>query len=325
MRVVILGGTRFAGRALVAELSGAGHAVAVVHRGIHEVPDDGAHHIHAERRRLREHRAELARFRPDAVIDMAAMTAADAEAALAAFDDSVALVVASSLDVYRAATSLAEGRATDAVPLAEDAPLRDGPPADRGVVPPGWDFDLERYEKLDVERLYGERGGMVCRLPMVYGEHDYKRREEFVLRRVLAGRTRIPVGSGALLWSRGYAPELARGMRLAAERGAAGDVFNLAERDCATIRLWIEEILAAAGHEAELVRVADELLPEDLGLTEDVAQHWSVDSAKAARLLDWVHAPRGECIQRSVDWHLANPPDSGDEDFSADDRALATT
>jgi nucleoside-diphosphate-sugar epimerase len=39
MRVLVLGGTRFIGLALVEELLGAGHTVAIVHRGEHE-PDD---------------------------------------------------------------------------------------------------------------------------------------------------------------------------------------------------------------------------------------------------------------------------------------------
>ena len=54
--------------------------------------------------------------------------------------------------------------------------------ADGGIRP-------DDYEKLDVEPSYLERGGTVLRLAMIYGEHDHQRREEFVLRRVRAGRT----------------------------------------------------------------------------------------------------------------------------------------
>jgi nucleoside-diphosphate-sugar epimerase len=332
MRVLVLGGTRFIGLALVRELVAAGHAVAVAHRGRHE-PEDlpAVQHIHAERRNLAERRRELAEFRPDVAVDLAAMTAAEAQAALDALDPAVALVVASSGDVYRACTSVFEGRVTDAVPLTEEAPLREGPAPDTDVVMPGWDYDPASYEKLDVERLYRERGGIVCRLPMVYGEHDYKRREEFVLRRVRAARTRIPVGAGSFLWSRGYAPELARGLRLAAERAAdsgsgRGEVFNLAERACASILLWIEEILTAAGHQAELVRVSEELLPDDLGITAEIAQPWLMDSRRAADQLDWTHVPWRDCVAHSVRWHLANPPppSAADSDFSADDAALET-
>jgi len=323
VRVLVLGGTRFIGRALVAELLGAGHEVALVHRGMHEPEQLGAvEHFHAERARLPERREDLARWRAEAAIDMAAMTRADADAALDSLDPAVRLVVASSGDVYRAYSSLYEGVVTDAVPLAEDAPLREGPPPDRSVRLPGWDYDPAAYEKLDVEGAYLFRGATVCRLPMVYGEHDYKRREEPVLRRVRAGRTRIPVGCGTFLWSRGYAPELVRGLRLAAERGAGG-AFNLAEPSCASIRLWFEEILRAAGHEAELVRVPQELLPEDLGISGEISQHWIVDSGRAAAELGWAHAPWRECVARSVRWHLDNPPPEAEGDFAADERALA--
>lgn len=307
MRVLVLGGTRFLGRALVAELLAAGHTVAVAHRGLHEVElGPAVEHIHCDRRELAARRDELAAFSPDAVIDLSAMTAADAEAVDAAIDPAVALVAASSADVYRAFGSMYEETVTDAVPLAEDAPLRTAPPPDR-VAMEGWSYEADSYEKLDVERIYRERGATICRLPIVYGEHDYRRREEFVLSRVRAGQRRIPVGPGTLLVSRGYAPELARGLRLAAESKSAGDVFNLAEHECASVRLWIEAILAAAGHEAELVRVPDEELPDDLGLTAEIQQHLLVDSSRAARLLGWTHAPWRECVAKSVRWHLAHP------------------
>jgi len=54
----------------------------------------------------------------------------------------------------------------------------------------------EDYDKLDVEPLYLARGGTALRLSLIYGEHDRLRREEFVLRRVRAGRRRIPFGAG---------------------------------------------------------------------------------------------------------------------------------
>lgn len=324
MRVLVLGGTRFIGRALVMELLSARHEVAVVHRGEHEgdLPAE-VRHIHVERRQLASRGEELASFDPDAAVDLSAMTAGDAEAVDTALDRSVPLVAASSADVYRAFASLHEGTVTDGVPLSEDAPMRTGPPPDR-VVMPGWSYEADKYEKLDVERIYLERGATICRLPVVYGEHDYKRREEFVLARVRAGRDCIPVGAGTLLLSRGYAPEIARGLRLATERAVdagGGEVFNLAERETATVRLWMQEILAAAGHEAELVRVPEECLPEDLGLTAEIPQPLLVDPSKAERELGWVHAPRQDCVAKSVQWHLANPP-AESRSFDADDAAL---
>ena len=74
---------------------------------------------------------------------------------------------------------------------------------------------------------------------MVYGEHDYQRREEFILRRVRAGRLRIPFGAGTWLPTRGYVRDVARAVRMApATPAAAGEVFNIAERRTSTVRLW---------------------------------------------------------------------------------------
>ena len=65
------------------------------------------------------------------------------------------------------------------------------------------------YDKLDVEPAYLAQGAAVLRLGAIYGARDPQRREEFILRRVGAGRKRIPVGAGTWLWTRGYVADLA--------------------------------------------------------------------------------------------------------------------
>src|SRR6266487_3112663 len=104
MGVVVVGGTRFIGAAIVEEL-----------------PE--ADHLHAERRDLPHLRGALDDFRPEALVDTRALTAADAETALAAVSD-VRLLVLSSMDVYRAFGSLLAGTETDALPLDETSPVR---------------------------------------------------------------------------------------------------------------------------------------------------------------------------------------------------------
>lgn len=251
------------------------------------------------------------------------MTGRDAATALDAIPDGVRKVVASSLDVYRAFSSVWEGTVTDTVPLTEDSPVRAGPPPDRAYVTEGYDYDPAEYEKLDVEAAYVARGGVVCRLPMVYGPHDFKRREDFVLRRIRAGRRQIPIGAGAFLWSRGHVADLARGMRLALEHpDVGGEVFNLCESQCAPLRLWMEWIVKAAGVAVELVRVPERLLPGDLDITGDIAQHWMASAEKAREVLGWVHGDPRERVRESVRWHVAHPPSDDDHDFAADERAL---
>jgi nucleoside-diphosphate-sugar epimerase len=83
MRTLVLGGTRFIGRALVNDLVEAGHEVLVAQRGEHE-PEElrPVPHLHVHRRQLASRSTELSAFAPEEVIDLSAMTGADASAAL---------------------------------------------------------------------------------------------------------------------------------------------------------------------------------------------------------------------------------------------------
>jgi UDP-glucose 4-epimerase len=323
MRVMVLGGTRFIGAAIVEELHAHGHELLIVHRGEHE-PEDlpEADHLHAQRQDLPHLRGPVDDFDPEAVVDNCAYSAADAETALAAVGDAVRLLVVSSMDVYRAFGAVLAGTETDPLPLDENSPVRPDRYPYRGRPHPSPDTDT--YEKLDVEEAYLARAATVCRLPMVYGERDHQHREEPILRRVRAGRMRIPAGSGSWLWTRGYVRDIATGIRLALESDATvAEVLNLGEARTWSMGLWARHVLEAAGSEAELVRVPDVLLPDDLKALGTVPQHLLVDSSKARDLLGWTETDPHEALGRSVAWHLANPPKDADADFSADDRALA--
>jgi hypothetical protein len=91
------------------------------------------------------------------------------------------------------------------------------------------------------------------------------------------------------------------------------------------MRAWMRLILAAAEHDAELVRVADDAIPPDMRLTGALSQHFITSSAKAMSLLDWKPTPTTAAVASSVRWHLDNPPADRDApDFAADDAALAS-
>jgi nucleoside-diphosphate-sugar epimerase len=173
-----------------------------------------------------------------------------------------------------------------------------------------------------VEDVYLPHGATVLRLPMVYGEHDYQRREEFILRRVRAGRSRIPFGSGQWLACRVYVRDVGRAVRLALQKDVAGEVFNICEDRTYSMRMWSRMILDAAGSDAQLVRVADDALPEDLKFTGTMSQHIAASAKKAKTLLGWTTSDPFETLRTTVRWHLDHPPDEDSADFSADDRAL---
>ena len=321
MRVLILGGTRFIGRRIALELMARGDDVVLVHRGESEPAElAGCTHLHASRAALADLSGHLRALRPDAVIDTRAMTGSDASAMLPHLPD-VPLVLLSSIDVYRAYELLLAGQGGEPVPLTESSPVREGRYPLRGLLP-GLG---ENYDKLDVEPLYLARGGTALRLSMIYGEHDGQRREEFILRRVRAGRRRIPFGAGTALNTRCYVGDVASAVLAALDRPQAvsGQVFNVGDLATDTVRDYARRILLAADHDAELVTVPETYLPADLEDTKSVAQHFLVDSRKAAAVLGWRPSDPASTIPVSVAWHLAHPPADSDPDFSPDDRALA--
>ena len=276
-----------------------------------------AEHLHCDRSELLQKKDELAAFRPDAVIDCRALTRVEAETALEAMPDVARWIVISSVDVYRAFGALNDEKETDPVPIDEESTVRPERYPYRGKMP-----GMDDYDKLDVEDVYLPRGATVLRLPMVYGPRDYQRREEFLLRRVRAGRQRIPFGSGQWLTCRVYVGDVGRAVRLALHKDVSGQVFNICEDRTFSMRMWSEAILEAAGSGADLVRVRDEVLPEDLKFTGTMTQHIAASGKKARAMLGWQTSDPMATLRSTVQWHLAHPPADASTDFDADDRAL---
>jgi nucleoside-diphosphate-sugar epimerase len=157
------------------------------------------------------------------------------------------------MDVYRAFGSLRGGQETDPLPLDEESPVRES----RYPYPDA----QPNYDKLDVEDIYGPAGACVLRLPMVYGEREKLRRQEWVLRRIRAGRRRMPIREGATwLTCREYLRDVARAMRMAMEGRLAG-VYNVCDARSYSVRMWARLIADAAGADMEFVRVPDRVLP----------------------------------------------------------------
>ncbi len=323
MRVLVLGGTWFLGRRVVERLHERGDEVLCVHRG-RSVPEPWVRvgHLRSDRRDLTHHVDEVREFAPDAVLDTCALTGGDVDAVLPALPE-VATVVLSSQDVYQAFAGLRSGRCESPVPLSEESELRGERYPYRGA---GMSSVPDDYEKLDVEQRWRARGATVLRLPLIYGPHDWQRREDVVLRRIRAGRRRIPVGPGTLLWTKGHVEDVAAGVLAALDAGLVSRTFNLGETSTWPVSTWLAQIAGVVPGGAEFVRVPEEALPADLALTAAVAQHLLVSSRRAERELGWVPGDPEVRVAESVRWHLANPPDEvtwSAADADSDDAALA--
>jgi len=319
MRIAVLGGTRFIGRRIVSDLVARGDEVLVVHRGSTEPPDlPLCRHIHASRADYASVADDVKAFEPTAIVDTLCMSQADADAVLPHLPDAQ-LILLSSMDVYQAFYHVINDSEGEPLPLSEASPVR----------PARFLYGEARgehvgYEKLDVEPSYLDRGGTVLRLAMIYGEHDRQRREEFILRRVRAGRDRIPLGAGTFLWSRCHVADVSSAVLATIGNPlAASEVFNVNEPTTRSVQGWAGQILAATGSSAELVTVPDAALPEDMWITKAVAQQLVFTTSRATAVLGWQPADPAQRVAESVAWHLANPPSDASPDFTADDAALA--
>ena len=102
MKLLMLGGTQFIGRAVVERALELGHAVALCHRGEHEpVGMTEVQHIHCDNIDIADHLDAIKVFEPDAVIDTTQFDTPRTQAVVDALTGVVdRYVLVSSMDVY---------------------------------------------------------------------------------------------------------------------------------------------------------------------------------------------------------------------------------
>jgi nucleoside-diphosphate-sugar epimerase len=323
MNVLVIGGTRFIGRAIVGELLRRGHLVMVYHRGQREVAFSGpVVHVHGDRREYAEFGATLARLPFEAVIDVIPMNAADARHLVEALGDRAArVVIISSGDVY------APGQP---IPLSEDAAI--GPPEPVEIQAYG---EAVSYSKVAMEAVIGEAWAgqrfpaTVLRLPAVYGPGS-RVREWFFVKRVLDGRRRLALPDGGLhLFHRGYVEDVARAAVLALESPqAAGRTYNVGHENVLTMRGIAELVAQVMGYDWEIVSVPAAWLPPNNPFATAYPIVYDLGRIRAELgYRDTVSLEEG--MRRTVEWLVANPPDPQERagadpfDYAAEDAAIS--
>ncbi len=334
MNILVLGGTRFIGPPVVRRLAAGGHDVTVFHRGQNEaeLPASVAH-LHGDRQNLLDFKDAFARLAPGVVLDLFAMTEADAQAGVAAFTGLARrVVVASSQDVYRVYDRFL-GRdpgPSDPVPFTEQAPLRRHLYPYRAMAPSP-DHRFYQYDKILVERAYQrvpEMPATVLRLPQVYGPGDYQHRLYPYLKRMDDARPFIPLEEGQTAWrsARGYVENVAAALALAVEdERAAGKVYNVGEEIAYTEAEWIHRLGAVTGWAGRVVPLPKP--PEVLPSGKDWRHHFVADTRKIRRELAYREpVALDEALRRTIAWERAHPPEAIDPspfDYAAEDERLS--
>ncbi|MEF9882555.1 NAD-dependent epimerase/dehydratase family protein [Streptomyces sp. P9-A4] len=186
MRLLMLGGTEFVGRAVVEAALDRGWDVTVFHRGRHPAPE-GVTALLGDRTTAPEGLAALATGSWDAVVDtwsLAPSVVRDAARLLAGRVERYAYV--SSRSVYT--WPMAAG-------LTEDGPLVEGSPDAGGEVPYG---EAKRGGELAVADAFGAERSLFVRAGLILGPYENVGRLPWWLGRIARGGPVLAPGPGTL-------------------------------------------------------------------------------------------------------------------------------
>ncbi len=313
-----MGGTRFIGRECTRLLIERGHAAALFHRGATPCDVQGVKEILGDRLNIQDFRSEFARFEPDVVIDMFAMTEASAKCAIRALDGICSkMVVISSADVYRAYGVLigAEEGGLEPTPMTESAPLRSRlfPYRDQ-FGPDDWRHD---YDKILVERAYLDAfNAIVLRLPIVYGPNDYQHRTFHYLKRSMDKRKYYVESLEFARWraTRCFSRNAAHAICLAAVSECSSSVFNVGEERAWAMydwRIWTERFSPRYGSMTPILYYNKDL-PPPLQDDGNYLQQLVLDTSKIRREIGYREVVSfHDAMKETVAWQWDNPPEQG--------------
>lgn len=256
MRILVLGGTRFLGRAVVADAAGRGWQVTVFNRGTSGEAPDGVDAIRGDRRSAAD-LARLAESGPwDVVVDVPGVVPAEVrDAARALARHTGHYVFVSTVSAYAD---------WPAAPVEESSPLKPGDP-DLDV--DSWDWGSGVYgpykagAEAAVQRETGGRA-LIVRPGVILGPWEYSGRLTWWAERVSRGGPFVAPGDPRRTIQPVDVRDVARFLLDQAEIGGTG-VYNLAAPiGSNTFGDLIRACMDATGAAAAPVWVGDEALQE---------------------------------------------------------------
>lgn len=238
MRLLILGGTVFLGRALTDAALAGGHQVHHVNRGVTAAPDPRVQTLHADRNDPAALATALDSHSWDAVVDTSGYLPQAVAKSVAA--------VASRVATYCFISSISAYAGFPAAGYDEDSPLAAAPdPLPEAMTPPTYG-PLKAACETVVREGFGERA-LVIRPGLIVGPHDPTDRFTWWPARMAAGGTVLAPGRPARPVQFIDVRDLAEWIVAMLERGATG-TFNATGPEHP---LPMEQLLAASRVVAE--------------------------------------------------------------------------
>src|SRR5579875_2597049 len=253
MRILVLGGTRFVGRAVVDQAVSRGHDVTTFTRGRHGEPRPGAQALHGDRTSEQDLKA-LTGQDWDAVVDTSVIAPAHVAASAA--------VLAGHVGHYTYVSSLSVYSARPKEPVTEDSATHDCPPGAQG------DVDSLGYGPLKSGSERAVMAGfpgrhLIVRPGLIAGPHDDVGRLPWWLARLARGGRVLAPGDPGRPVRLTDARDLAAWVLDSSRRGITGAVNVPGPSDC-TFGQLIDACLTAtrtpSAPPTELVWTPDDVL-----------------------------------------------------------------
>lgn len=301
MKILVIGGTGYIGTHAVEELVRRGHEVTVFARG--QTPPrlpaealfiKGNRHHPEDLQTLQQHRF-------DAVVDINAYTREETQAVINTFDGRV------SRFVHLSTFSVCQR--TSPLPFTESDPL---------VTDPSHSYGYNKAECERALRWAHTRNGfpfVSLRPVVVFGPRDDKSRENYYLKRMIAGDPIIVPDGGALPLFAVYVKDLAAVIAnaLAAE-GVAGRAYHLSQHELVSVDDHIAHIGRLAQVVPDVTSIPASLL-ERLGYNLRVFPYFArgrmvaLDTRAARRDLTFQPTPYAKALRETIQYLLERGPE----------------
>ena len=292
MKVLVMGGTRFNGLALVEELVKHGHSVTIFNRGASKanVPKD-VRRLYGDRHDQAALKSALGDETFDCVQDISAYTPADVQSLVDILEGRMGHYIFASSTVTYASSGLP--------PLTEDHIM------DRSPLQSEYGMNKILCEDWLTERHRRTRLPMtIVPFSMVFGPnniiHD---REQRMFKRLLEGRPVLIQGDGTTLGQVGHVEDQARALRMLMGNPATyGQKYNLTGRDYFSDEGYVDACAAAVGVEPNKVLVPAPVM-DDLHASDFTCSRYLVQRM-APNLRPWNESAliSIDRLRAAIDW-----------------------
>lgn len=281
--VLVLGGTRFVGRAIVDALLGE-HQVTVANRGTQPLWDSRLGQLVRDRTDPDQARKALV-GEYDTVVDVSGT-----------HQDHIQAVLSSSpvtnADRYIYISSASVYDRTRANP-----PFREGDPATGDAI---WgDYGFAKAGCENLLRVGIRRELTVLRPPYVYGPRNTEDREQFCWARMLGDQPLFVPADGRVRIQFCHAEALAAVVAAACAGSLTSGTYNVAEPRSYSIDEYIDVLAEAAGLRPRLVHITDPCIPaRDYFPFRN--QELTLDTTRVAGIYE--HVPLAEGLRQTLTW-----------------------